>query len=125
MVDEWNMSMQHWWGDTNRGQLKYCTWRDACPTATERTYNGLGPNPALRGDKPATNFLSYVRPDEKWKEQNSAWERWGSETLHNYRKTENITEQIGCFVPKQDGISNLKKEWRLQRFPRSARSSLL
>lgn len=32
---------------------------------TDHTYNGLESNPALRGDKPATNFLNYVRPDEK------------------------------------------------------------
>jgi len=66
--------MQHWWGDTNRGPLKYftSTWRNACPSATlsitDRTYNGLGSNPALRDDKPATNFLSHVRPEEKSKE---------------------------------------------------------
>jgi len=64
------MGMQHWWRDTNRGQLKYYyTWRNACLSATlsitDRAYNGLGSNPALRGDKPATNFLSHVRPEEK------------------------------------------------------------
>jgi hypothetical protein len=76
------MSLEHWWNDTDRGKLKYCerylsmehwwndtdrgnrsTGRDTCPSATlsitDSTWTGLGANPGLGGEKPATNRLSH------------------------------------------------------------------
>jgi hypothetical protein len=56
------MSVQHWWNDTDRGKNR-STRRKACSNAhfvhQNFTWIGLGSNPGLRGETPATDRLSY------------------------------------------------------------------
>jgi hypothetical protein len=51
-------SVEHWRNDTWRGKRKY--WEGLCRSATlsatNPTWTGLGSNPALRGERPATNL---------------------------------------------------------------------
>jgi hypothetical protein len=58
--DTW-VNMEQRWNDADRGNRK--TRRKACHSAplstTNPTMTDLGANPGLRGEKPATNSLSY------------------------------------------------------------------
>ena len=60
-VDEW-MSMEQWWNDSDRGNLKYSG--KPCPcfpvSITNLTWTDLLSNPCLRGKKPRTNSLFKI-----------------------------------------------------------------
>jgi hypothetical protein len=55
--DSW-VNMEQRWNDIGRGNRR--TRRKICPsTNSSTTWTGLGPNLDFRGEKPATNRLSY------------------------------------------------------------------
>ena len=49
--------MEYWWNDTDR--VKCSAGTTATLFATNSTWNGLGSNPGLRGERPATDCLSH------------------------------------------------------------------
>ena len=55
------LNTEHWWSDTDK--KKYNTLRKTCTNATLTTINptwsGLGLNPDLHSDRPATNSLTH------------------------------------------------------------------
>lgn len=56
-----SLNTEHWWSDTDKKKCN--TLRKTCPNATltntNPTWSGLGLNPDLRSDRPATNSLTH------------------------------------------------------------------
>jgi len=57
------MSMEHWWNDRDRGQLKYSGKTHTSAIFTiNLARTDLESNPGFRGEKPATNTSAMARP---------------------------------------------------------------